>query len=110
MVLVQKWQFFQLFFLAHLGQENVSYDILERKNTFLGYKNKQCKKPKKWHFWQGVNPWFWSKNGHFSKFLFFKQFKKGKCLLRCSTTKKHLSTLEKQTVQKTEKLAFFQRG
>ena len=39
MVLVQKWQFFQLFFLANIGQENVSYDILERENTFLGYKN-----------------------------------------------------------------------
>ena len=54
MVLVQKWPFFQLFFLANLGQENVSYDILERK--------------------------------------------------------KHLSTLEKQTVQKVEKMPFFQRG
>ena len=41
-----KWQFFQLFFLANLGQENVFYDILERKNTFLRYKNKKFKKSK----------------------------------------------------------------
>ena len=27
------------FFLGNIGQENVFYDILERKNTFLGYKN-----------------------------------------------------------------------
>ena len=35
MVLVQKWPFFQIFFLGSLGQENVFYDILERKNAFL---------------------------------------------------------------------------
>ena len=67
MVLVQKWPFFQLFFLRNIGQENVFYDILERKNAFLGYKNKKFKKSKNWHFSKGVNPCFWSKNGHFSK-------------------------------------------
>ena len=45
-------------------------DILEKKNAFLGYKNKKCKKSKNWHFSQGVNPWLWSKNGHFSNFVF----------------------------------------
>ena len=44
MVLVQKWKFFQLFFLGNIGQENDFYDILERKNTFLGYKNMKSKK------------------------------------------------------------------
>ena len=33
-----------------MGQENVSYDILERKNAFLSYKNKIFKKSKNWHF------------------------------------------------------------
>ena len=46
MVLVQKWPFFQLFFLGNIEQENVFYVILERKNTFLGYKNKKLKKSK----------------------------------------------------------------
>ena len=54
MVLVQKWQFFYLFFLGNIGHENVFYDILERKNTFLGYKNNKFKKSK--HFSKGVNP------------------------------------------------------
>ena len=44
MVLVQKWPFFQLFFFGNIGQENVFYDILERKNAFLGDKNKKFKK------------------------------------------------------------------
>ena len=31
MVLVQKWSFFQFFFVGNISQENVFYDILERK-------------------------------------------------------------------------------
>ena len=46
MVLVQKWPFFQLFILGNIDQENVFYDILERKKDFLGYKNKRFKKSK----------------------------------------------------------------
>ena len=52
MVLVQKWPFFEPFFLANIGQENVFYDILEYKNAFLGYKNKKFKKSKKLTFFQ----------------------------------------------------------
>ena len=70
MVLVQKWTFFHLFFLGNIGRENVFYDILERKTAFWGYKNKKFKKSKNWHFYKRVNPWFWSKNDHFSNFLF----------------------------------------
>ena len=70
MVLVQKWPFFQLLFLGNIGQKNVFYEILERNEAFLGYKNKKFKKSKNWHFSKGVNPSFWSKNGHFSKLFF----------------------------------------
>ena len=57
---------FSIFFLSgNIGQENVFYVILERKNAFLGYKNKKFKKSKNWHFSKGVSPWFWSKFGHF---------------------------------------------
>ena len=41
---------FQPFFLGTLGEENVFYDILERKNAFLGYKTKKFKKSKTWDF------------------------------------------------------------
>ena len=58
------------FFLGNIGRENVFDDILEPENAFLGYKNKKFKKSKNWHFSKGVNPWFWSKNGHFSNFFF----------------------------------------
>ena len=144
MFLVQKSPFFQVIFLGIIGQENVFYDIPEGKNAFLGYKNKKFKKSKNWHFSKGVNPWFWSKNGHFSKFyflgntrqenvfydilerknlflgyknsknwhfskgvnpwfwskndhfsnlFFFRQYRPAKCLLRYSRTKKRFSRL-----------------
>ena len=70
MGLVLKWPFFHLFLLGNIGQENVFYDILERKNVFLGSKNKKFKKSKNWHYSKAVNPWFCSKNGHFSNFIF----------------------------------------
>ena len=69
MVLVQKWAFFDFFFLGNIGKVNVFYDILERKNAFLGYKKKEFKNSKNWHFSKGVNLWFWSKNGHFFNFF-----------------------------------------
>ena len=69
MVLVENWPFFHLLFLGNIGQEKVFYDILERKNAFLGYKNNKFKKSKNWDFCKGPNPWFWSKTGHFSIFF-----------------------------------------
>ena len=46
------------------------YDILKRNNAFLGYKNTKIKNLKNWDFSKEVNPWFWSKNGHFPNFFF----------------------------------------
>ena len=61
---------FSTFFLHIIDQENVFYDILGRKNAFLGYKIKKFKKSKNWHFSKGINPWFWSNYGHFPTFFF----------------------------------------
>ena len=63
------------FFLGKRDQEKSFYDILERKNTFLGYKNKKFKKSKNSHFSKGVNPWFLNKNVLFWNFFFY--FKTG---------------------------------
>ena len=61
-----------IFFLRNIARENVFSDILEWKNTFLGYKNSKFKKSKNWDFSKGVSPWFWSKNVHFSNYFFFR--------------------------------------
>ena len=70
MVLVQKWPFFQLFFLGNIGQENVFYDILERKNAFLGYKNKKFQKSKIDIFQKGLTHGFCPKKASFATFFF----------------------------------------
>ena len=161
MVLVQKWPFFQLFFKGNIGQENVFYDILERKNAFLryknnnfkksnnwdfskmfnpwfwsknghfstfflgnidqenvfydilqrktaclGYKNEEFKKSQNWDFSKGVNPCFWSKNGHFSNLFFFRQFRPGKCVLRHSTVKKRFSSYKNTKFKKSKNWDF----
>ena len=97
------------FFLGKIGQENVFCDILERKNAFLGYKNKKFKKSKNCHFSKGVSPWFWYKNGHFSNFFFFRN-RPGKCLLRYSRTKKMPFQAIKTTRSKSGKIDIFQQG
>ena len=55
MVLVQNWA---------RRQENVFYDILERKNNFLGYKRRSSKSRKIYIYCKGVSAWFWFKIGH----------------------------------------------
>ena len=88
----KKGNFSNFFFYGNIDQENVFFNILEQKNAILGNKNNKFKKSKNWHLSKGVNPWIWSKNDDFSNF-FFSQYKKGKCLLRYSRTKKGLSRL-----------------
>ena len=65
-----KMAIFPTFFLGNIAQENVFYDILEPKNTFLGYINTKFKMSKNCHYYKRVNPWFWYKNGHFFTLFF----------------------------------------
>ena len=44
-------------------------------------KKQEVQKLEKLTFLQRVKPWFWSKNGHFFKLFFFRQYRPGKCLL-----------------------------
>ena len=70
MVLVKNGQFFYLFILGKIGQQNVFYDILERKIALLDYKNKKFNSLKSLKIGIFYSPWFWSKIGNFSIFLF----------------------------------------
>ena len=91
------------FFSGNIDQENVFYDVLERKNAFLGYKNKKFKQFKNWHF---SNPRFWSKNGHFSNFFFLRQYRQGKCLLRYSRRKNAFLGYQNKTFKKSKNWHF----
>ena len=97
--------FFNFYCLCNIGQENVFYHILERKNPFLGYKNKKFKKSKNWHFSKRVNPWFWSKNGPISNF-FLRQYRLGKCFLRYSTSKKRLCSIKNKKFKNSKNWHF----
>ena len=57
-------------FLGNIGQQNMFFDILERKNAFLGYKNKKFKKSKNWHFSKVVNSCFGLQMAVFPTFIF----------------------------------------
>ena len=89
-----------------MGQKNVFYNILERKNAFLGYKNKKFTKSKNCHFAKRVNPWFFDKNGHFCNFFFVRNTGQGNVFYDILEQKKRHFRLKKQKVQKVEKLPF----
>ena len=80
MVLVQIWPFYQLFFLNNIGQENVFYDILQRKNAFLGSKKIKFKKTKIDFFAKVLTHDFGIKMAIFPT-SFFSQYSQGKCPL-----------------------------
>ena len=67
------------FCLGNIGQENVFYDILERKNAFQGYKNKSWKSRKIEIFSKGLTHRFSPKMPIFPS-VFYKQHRTGKCL------------------------------
>ena len=69
MVLVQKWPFFQLFFLGNIRQENVFYDILRQKSAFLGYQKKKFQKSKIHIFPKGLTHGFGPKMAIFPAFF-----------------------------------------
>ena len=62
--------FSRFLFFRKIGHKNVFHDILEGRNAFLYYKNKNFNKSTNWDFSKGVSPWFWSKIGNFFRFLF----------------------------------------
>ena len=125
-----KMAIFPTFFLGNIGRENVFYDILQRKNAFLAYKNKTFQKLEKLHFSKGVNRWYWQKNGHFSNFFFLGNIgqenvfydilerkntflgykKKGSKSRKIDIFPKGLTHGLGQEVQTDENLTFFQRG
>ena len=62
--------FSNFFFVGNIGQENVVYDILERKKAFLRYKNKKFKSRKIDIFAKGLNHCFGPKMSIFPTFFF----------------------------------------
>ena len=102
--------FFNFVFLGKIGHGNVFCDIVERKNAFLGYKKKKLKQSKNWHFSKGVNPWFWSKNGHFSNFVFSGNIGQANVLYDILEGKNAFLGYKNKKLKKAKNWHFFQRG
>ena len=105
MVLVQKRPFLQLFFLGNMGQESVSYEILERKNTFLVIKRRSSKSRKIDIFPKGLTHDFCQKMAIFPT-VFFRQYRPGKCVLIYSRKKKAFLDNEKKRLKKSKSRNF----
>ena len=60
-----KMAIFPFFFLGNESQENAFYDILQRKNAFLGYKKKKFKNSKNCHFLKALTHGFGPKRAIF---------------------------------------------
>ena len=56
MVFVKILKIFRLYFCGKIGHENAFQDIVEKKNAFLKYENKELKKTKKLGFFQRNSP------------------------------------------------------
>ena len=92
-----------------MGQENVFSDILERIKAFLGYK-KEVQKVEKFKYFQRGQPMVLVQKWPFFQLSFFRQKRRGKCVLRYSITQNSLFRLLKEEVQRVEKLTFFLKG
>ena len=57
MVLGKNWPFLHLYISGNIGQQNIFYDSLERKSTFLGFNKKKCKKSKQFKKMKKKNKW-----------------------------------------------------
>ena len=110
MVLIKNSHFSNFIFLGNIGHENVFYDILERKSDFLDYKDKKFKKSKNSHFFKGVNPWFWSKNGQFSTFFFLGNIGQVNVFYDIMQQKNSFLGNKNKNFKRSKKLTFFQRG
>ena len=88
----QKMTIFPCLFSGNIGQENVFYNILEPKKAPFQPIKKRSSKSRKIEFPKGVNPWFLSKNGHFSM-SFFQAIQGRKICFTIFQNKKRLSSL-----------------
>ena len=90
------------FFLGNIAQENVLYDILQRKNSFLGYKTKNSKSRIIDIFPKGLTNGFGPKMAIFPNF-FFRQNRPGKCFFTIFYNEKTLFYAIIATSSKSQK-------
>ena len=110
MLLVKKWPFFQSFFFKQFqsGKCLLRYSrTSKRLSRFLKKRSSNSRKMD--IFFKGVNPCFWSKNGHFSNF-FFSAIQARKMSFTIFQIEKTRFQAIKTKCSKSHKIDIFQRG
>ena len=98
---VKKLEIFLSFFLGKIIPENASNDILQRKNAFLDYKNKNLIKSKNKHSFKGVGPCFWSKISNFAS-LYLWENRPGICVSRYFRKAERFSDYKNKKLKRTK--------
>ena len=109
MVFIQKRPFLQLSFLGNIGQENVSYHILEQKTPFQAIKTRSSKSRKIEIFAQGLNHGFGPKMAIFH--TFFQQYIQARKMSFTifQNEKKRFQAIKTRT-SKSRKIDIFPKG
>ena len=105
-----KMAIFSTFFFRQMQARKMSFMIFQNEITpFQSIKTGSSESRKIDVSAKGLTHGFGQKVAIFKTF-FFRQYRPGKCFLPYSRKKKRLSRLQKQVIQKVDKLTFFQRG
>ena len=97
------------FFCRQFGIGKCLLRYSRTKKAFLGYNNRKFKKSKNSHFSKGVNPSFWSKNGHFLNLFFLGNIGKENVFYDLLERKKAPLGYKKRS-SKSRKIAIFPKG
>ena len=108
-VMSKNWKFFHLFIWGKISPENASNDILQRKNAFLDYKNKNLIKSKNNILSKGWVHAFGQKFQILPS-LYLWESRPGISSSRHFRKKERFFRLQRQKVKKDENLGFFRRG
>ena len=85
MVFGKKSRFLSSVFFGQIKPDKIVFDILDKKECFLGQKKEVLKNSSKSKFSKGVCPWILSKIEVFIMYyVFFGQIKQEKILFWCS--------------------------
>ena len=107
---MQNGHFFNFFLLGNIGQEKIFvFDILERKNAFLGDKNQKFKQSKNCLFSKGVTHGFGPTMAVFPT-SFFQAKQATKMSFTISQKEKTPFKAMKTRSSKSRRIAFFSKG
>ena len=101
---------FSVFLFQAIQASNMCFTIFQNENkASLGYKSEKLKKLKNYDFSKRVRPWFRSKIGHFSVFL-FQAIQARKMYFMMFQKEKTPFQAIKARSSKSQKITIFRRG